>query len=208
MLVVFLMMAGNIYAQTDRMLGISVYTNYSNPIAGLSGWFKPAINLGIGVGGASDQEWYMEGLAEYSLFDKENLNSYAGDKVALSLEHFGLIFNTKYSLFDPDIIDPYLNFGVGLYYWKGSRGEIQPDDQVDPPIPYIEERVLEEWNWGFRAGIGSEIFILENFSADVVFYYRLIIGDLWPTLQPRVELEGVSGFQTLNLDLHLRYYIN
>lgn len=193
------------FAQTSK-LGLTAYANYSNPTGGLSGWFKPSVNYGFGLGSVYNQDWYMEGLFEYSMFDDENMTSQSAGKVDLSLEHFGLVFNTKYYWLSSQTINPYLNFAVGLYYWKGIRGEIQPDNSVDPPIPYIEKRTLEEWNWGGRAGVGLEFKLSDSVALDLAAYYRLIIGDLWPAIQPGVELESVSGFQTLNLDLHLRYY--
>ena len=120
------------------------------------------------------------------------------------LEHAGLIFNTRYAFIRDESLKPYLNLAVGWYYWKGIRGAIQSNAQLN--IPYIEKQVLEEWNWGFTAGLGLEIKLMEMINLDLLASYRFIVGDLWPTLQEHIELENVSGFQTVNLQAGLRYY--
>jgi len=186
---------------------VSVFGNYSHPVLGLGEWFKPALNAGASFGQQNDRDWFIEGIVEYTRFDQENLSGYPKGKVDLILEHSGLIINGKYQLAEFYRITAYLNLGAGLYYWKGIRGEIQPDITVEPAVPYIEERKLEEWNWGFRTGFGLEVPLPYNFAVDVCGYYRFIVGDLWPTLQPHIELESVSGFQTLNLSASLRYYL-
>lgn len=206
LLFLFTLLAGQIRAQSTGRIGISAIANYSVPLAGLADWFKPAINYGLSAGSQVDNAWYLEGIIEFTQFNEENLQGYSAGKIDLSLEHLGLVFNTKYRLLEQGMITPYLNFGTGLYYWKGKRGEIQPDDTVNPPIPYVADKVLEEWNLGFRAGVGMDISLTESIAVDLVGYYRFIVGDLWPAMQPHVELENVSGFQTLNLAAHLRYY--
>ena len=73
-------------------------------------------------------------------------------------------------------------------------------------LPHIDEKVLQEYNWSFRLGAGMEFMISSSLSLDLFAHYRLVIGDLYPTMQPHIELEGVSGFQSLNAGLGLRYY--
>lgn len=206
LLVLFIMSGERVLAQEPGRIGLSVFTNYSIPVAGLSEWFKPTVNFGFSAGTQTNPDWYFEGLVEYTNFEEENLSGHSAGKIDLALEHIGLLFNAKYALVDAGLLKPYLNFGTGFYYWKGKRGEIQPDDSVDPVIPYVAEKVLEEWNLGFRAGVGLDIRFTENITLDLAGYYRFIVGDLWPAMQPHVELENVSGFQTLNLSGHLRYF--
>ena len=75
-----------------------------------------------------------------------------------------------------------------------------------PYVPGIPENKREEINWGFRAGAGFELIVISSLGIDAGAYYRFIVGDLFSTLQPNIELEGVSGFQTLNFEISLHYY--
>jgi opacity protein-like surface antigen len=207
-LVIFLMsiLIDSSLAQSKSKIGLAAYGTYSSPVAGLSEWFEPALNYGAGIGGNYNDDWYFEGLIDYCQFEEEYQNSQATGRADLFLQHLGFIFNTKYRFASLGILIPYLNFGIGLYYWKGSRGAIEPDDSVEPPIPYIEQLILEEWNFGFRTGLGVELQFSDHIALDLCGYYRFIVGELWPTLQPHVELENVSGFQTINLEMMIRYY--
>jgi opacity protein-like surface antigen len=206
LLFLFVLTTTSAQGQTHDRFGVSAFANYSAPLAGLSEWFKPAVNFGFSFGKQAEMDWYFEGIVEYTNFEEENLSGHSAGKIDLSLEHLGMLFNAKYSLADAGFFKPYFNFGTGIYYWKGKRGEIQPDETVDPVIPYVAEKVLEEWNLGFRTGVGLDIELTDDIALDLVGYYRFIVGDLWPAMQPHVELENVSGFQTLNLAIHLRYY--
>ncbi|MFZ5517640.1 MAG: outer membrane beta-barrel protein [Candidatus Zhuqueibacterota bacterium] len=186
--------------------GVSIQGDYSQPIAGLSDWFAAAPGLGISLGQQRNEHWFIEARIEWARFDDENLTGYVADHVELSLEHFGLVFNGRYQLGQLALLKPYLSLAGGLFRWRGIRGAVQADSTVSPYVPFIEEKKLEEQNWGFCSGIGAEVTLLPSLSLDVHAYYRFIIGDLWPTLQPNIELEGVSGFQTVNVALALRYY--
>lgn len=193
------------FSQEKTPWAVTSSVNYSFPVAGLSDWFKPAPGYVIGVGKYYDN-WFIDGLIEYTKFSDENLSGYPKGKLNLELEHLGLLVNGRYHLEHFWLLRPYFNIGGGLYYWKGTRGEIQANADLEPALPYIDKKVLEEWNWGIRSGLGLELVIVKRFGLDLNLAYRLIIGELWPTLQPHIELEGVSGFQTLNLSLYARYY--
>ncbi len=194
------------YALEPGTWGLSAFSEYSIPAGGLSEWFKPTAGYGIAIGKQTDKNWFMEGMLAYTRFDQENLDGYADGKVDLFLEHTGVILNARYMQKTYWIVRPYWNIGGGLFYWKGSRGRIEADDTIEPAIPLIEKRVLEEWNWGFRTGPGVEFLLSSGFTIDINMYYRFIVGDLWPTLQPNIELEGVSGFQSINLFVATHVY--
>lgn len=193
-------------AQDSDTWGISVFSAYSQPIGGLTEWFKPDFSFGISTGKQYNEGWFIEGILEYDHFDQENLNGYISGKLDLSLEHIGILAGGRYKLLRQKKIQPYFNLAAGVYHWIGIRGAIIADSTVFPYLPPIEERRLEETNWGFRSGVGLEIKLIPNIGIDLQLNYRFIVGDLWPTLQPGVELEGVSGFQTLNYSTAIRYY--
>lgn len=194
------------FAQDQGQFGISAYSAYSQPIAGLSNWFQASPNYGISFGQQYNEKWFIEGVLEFSRYDRENLSGYPRGKLDLLLEHYSLMVSGRYELMRSNWLKPYFSVAAGIFQWKGVRGEIQADASVIPNVPYIAEKKLQETNWGFRSGLGLEVRLLPNLSMDLLAYYRFIVGDLWPTLQPNVELEGVSGFQTLNFSIAIRYY--
>lgn len=194
------------FAQEPGQFGASINIAYSQPIGGLSNWFQAAPNYGISFGQQYNEKWFIEGVLEFSRYDRENLTGYPKGKLDLLLEHYSLMVSGKYELLRTGSMKPYFHIAAGVVQWKGVRGAIQEDTSIIPVVPYIAEKKLQETNWGFRSGLGLEIRLLQNLSMDLLAYYRFIVGDLWPTLQPNIELEGVSGFQTLNLAVALRYY--
>ena len=196
-----------VYAQLPGQWGIAVQGALSQPVGGLSDWFKPAMNYSIAAGKQYNENWFLEGLIEYGKYDEENLSGYAAGKLDLELEYYGIVINGRYRIFQISLFKPYLNLGGGIYSWTGIRGEVQADSTVLPYVPHIPENKRQETNWGFRAGIGTEILMIKSLGIDANIYYRFIVGDLFPTLQPNIELEGVSGIQSLNYSITMRYYL-
>ena len=194
-------------AQSEGQWGISASGTYSMPIGSLSDWFKPAGNYSVAIGQQSNQNWFIEGLVEYSKFDSENLSGYQSGKVDLSLEHIAFWASGRFWLGSESAIRPYFHLAGGVLYWKGVRGEIPADDTISPALPFIPKRTLEEWNWGARTGVGVQLLFGNSLALDAMLNYRFIVGELWPTLQPPIELDGVSGLQTLNFALGLRYFL-
>jgi hypothetical protein len=194
------------FGQETGQIGVAIYGNYSQPLAGLSDWFKPATNILAAVGSQNDPDWYYAGELEYTEFSKENLSGYPAGRLSLNLEHIGILFNARYRFISEGMLKPYLSFAVGPFYWKGTRGAIAEDSTRN--IPFIDRKTLEEWNWGFKAGAGLEMRLLHGVHIDLLINYRFIVGDLWPTLQQYIELDGVSGFQTLNFTLGIKYYFD
>ncbi len=184
--------------------GAGLQGSYSSPMAGLANWFKPAPNYAISLGQQFNQNWFLEGMVEHSAFDRENLSGYAAGKLELSLAHTAAMFSGRYTISRIRAIQPYLHFAAGILHWKGLRGEVAANPAIG--LPHIDEKALQEYNWSFRGGAGVEFLVTPALSLDLFACYRLVIGDLYPTMQPYIELEGVSGFQTLNAGLGLRYY--
>ncbi len=194
-------------AQSEGQWGISASGAYSMPIGSLSDWFKPAGNYSVAIGQQFNPNWFIEGLVEYSKFDSENLSGYPSGKLDLSLEHIAFWASGRFWLGSGSMFRPYFHLAGGVLYWKGVRGEIPADDTISPALPFIPERTLEEWNWGARTGVGMQLLFGNALALDAMVNYRFIVGELWPTLQPPIELDGVSGLQSLNVSLGLRYYL-
>ncbi len=191
-------------AQPAGTWAVSAGGAYSTPIASLDDWFGPAYGLQFAAGQQQEDNWFFEGCIEYTRFDQNNLTGIAAEKVALRLEHIGILFIARYAITDFGGLKPYFALGVGPHYYKGTRSRIEPDPDLG--IPLIAARTNEEWNWGFKAGAGVEAGLVQNLILDLGINYRFIVGDLWPTLQQYIELEGVSGLKTFNIYGILRYY--
>jgi opacity protein-like surface antigen len=195
-----------VWAQETGEWALAVSGNYSLPVAGLTDWFKPAANLAISLGQQYREKWFVEGALEYAQFDQENLNGYPAGRLELELRHVGLLVNGKYRFVETGWLQPFFYLGGGIYQTESLRGEIQADSVVTPFVPLIPAKKRSETNWGFRSGVGVSLLVTPRLHFDVLGFYRLVVGDLWPTLQPNIELEGVSGFQTGNLSLGVRYF--
>ncbi len=205
LIIIIIMVSARLtFGQEAGQIGVAVYGNYSQPVAGLADWFKPATNISAAVGRQNDPDWYYAGELEYTEFSKENLSGYPAGRLALKLEHIGILFNARYRFVNQGAFKPYLSFAVGPFYWKGIRGAIAKDSTRN--IPFIDEKSLEEWNWGFKTGVGFELQLLQGLHLDFLISFRFIVGDLWPTLQQYIELDGVSGFQTINYAMGVKYY--
>ncbi|MDD5766126.1 MAG: hypothetical protein PHW79_07790 [Candidatus Marinimicrobia bacterium] len=191
------------FGSSPESWSVAVNGIYSIPASDLKNWFKPAPNLNFSIGKEKENGWTVEGQVELSRFERENLSGYPKGKLDLSLEHIGFLLNGRYPVAKLSIFKPYVTIAAGPHYWKGIRGEVALDSVN--AVPYIAERRLEEWNWAFKAGAGVEIS-LGKVGLDFGANYRLIVGSLWPTLQEHIELDGVSGFQTWNLAIGVRWY--
>ena len=176
----------------------------SLPLGDLTAWFKPGTGFTLGLGAPGARGWQMEGRLEADRFEHENLSGYAADVLSLQLEHIGLMINGRYRISGSAKLGAYLNLGAGPHYWKGIRSAVAADSALG--LPSIPERVLEEGNWAARIGAGLEWRPLPSLGIETSLDYRIVVGSLWPTMQPHIELEGVSGFSTLNPSLRIRYY--
>ncbi len=184
--------------------GMTVQGAYSAPVGSLQNWFKPSGNYSIKFGQQYDDRWFLSALLEYSRWVDENLHGYPKGRLELSLEHTAVMFDGRYRLLRSPGLQPFIHFGVGILYWRGVRGEIQADDAIG--LPHIDEKKLQEYNWCFRSGVGVEVFILSNLSLQGSATYRFVVGDLYPTMERHIELEGVSGFQTINGIVGVSFY--
>ncbi len=176
----------------------------SIPVGELAAWFKPDAGVTIGYGHPGQRGWQVEGRLEADRYSKENLKGYTADAVSLELEHIGLMINGRRLLTGTPQLGLFINLGAGPHYWKGTRSAIQADSSMG--VPFIEEKVLEEGNWAARLGTGLEWRPIPALGIETSLDFRFVVGSLWPTMQPNIELEGVSGFSTLNPSLRIRYY--
>ncbi|MBC7186466.1 MAG: hypothetical protein H5U38_05480 [Calditrichaeota bacterium] len=180
--------------------------SYSLPVSSLGKWFLPAPNLDIAIGQRITEQWTVAGGVELARYDREALSGYAAGKLTLLLEHVAALVVGEFQLTDHGQVFPFLLLSGGVYRWKGVRGAVPADSSVTPYLPAIAERRLCATNWGMRLGFGLKTRAWHRLALEGRVWYRLVLGDLWPTMQPHIELEGVSGFQTMNASVGVRYF--
>ena len=194
-------------AQYTGQWGMHIEANLNIPIAGLSEWFVLGNSFEIGIGQQQDSPWYIEGLIDYTSFSHHHHvlhpEGWVVEAVPLSLWYIGLMAQGKYK-FTSGNFRPYLSIAGGPHYWVGKRGAITENTEL--AIPAIPEKVLREWNMGFKTGFGLEFLIADVVSIDAGLSYHLVIGSLWPTMQEHVELEAVNGFSSLGLKIRTNVY--
>ncbi len=181
---------------------ISLGGAFSKPTGQLTNWFKYGQTIKASMGRWNDKGWFVEGMIEYTQYTKENLSGYPAGKLDLRLDHIALWANGKYPMLDSQTFEPYLSLAGGPVYWYGKRGKIEENEELS--IPPISEKILHEWNMGAQAGLGLLIGF-NRFKIDLEANYRLIIGTLYPTMQEYIELDGVNGFQSFNINAGIYY---
>ncbi len=201
-----LLTASAAQAQSVGDWAVGASAAVSQPVGGMADWFQSTTSAGVSAGQQYNDDWFIEGVVSFSRYDRENLSGYPAGKLELLLEHYEILVSGRYALARSGMLRPYLNIAGGLCLWKGTRGAVQADSSVVPFVPPIAETTRSETNWGFRSGIGIEMHLSSGLAVDMLAYYRFIVADLWPTMQPNIELEGVSGLQSLNLAAGIRYY--
>lgn len=194
-------------AQYTGQWGLHLEGSGNLAIGELSEWFVAGYQVELGIGQQQDSPWFIEGLIDYSSFSSTHIilnpTDLPVDEVPLSLWYIGVMAQGKYK-FTSGNINPYLSIAGGPHYWVGTRGAIAENSEL--AIPAIPEKVLNEWNMGFKAGLGFEYLISNTISIDAGVNYRLVIGSLWPTMQEHVELEAVNGFSSLGLKIRTNVY--
>ena len=194
-------------AQYTGQLGAHIESNASLAIGELSEWFVAGYQVELGIGQQQDSPWFIEGLVDYSSFSNTHLVTTSTgapvEEIPLSLSYFGIMVQGKYSLMTGNI-KPYFSIAGGPHYWVGSRGAISENTSL--AIPAIPEKALNEWNMGFKVGLGMEFMLNNTISLDAALAYRLVIGSLWPTMQEHVELEAVNGFSSVSLRIRTNIY--
>ncbi len=179
---------------------------YSAPVGALSAWFLPAPGADLAIGQRLNERWTVAGALELVRYEREALSGYAAGRLELLLEHVALLAVGEVKLAESGPLEPFLLISGGVYRWTGVRGAVRQDSTVIPYLPAIPERRLQATNWGVRVGLGLKTRTWRHMALEGRVWYRLVLGDLWPTMQPHIELEGVSGFQTVNGSVGVRVF--
>jgi hypothetical protein len=125
-------------------------------------------------------------------------------KIEMSLEIFGASLQARYEVVRFGDLLVNAGFGAGIYRWTFKRNEYRDSLRAQTPrgertaavvnVPALEQ---QDWSGGFNVGTDILFRVLDPVSINVGARYKLIIGELWPTLA--LDLEGVSTMQMLDL---------
>jgi hypothetical protein len=125
-------------------------------------------------------------------------------RLTMSLEIAGAYVQARYELlrFDPLVVN--IGFGMGLHYWLFKRNEYYDTLNVQTPLGTRTAAILsvpslkqEDWSAGFNAGLDLGLRLFEPLSLNLGARYKLIVGELWPTLA--LDIESVSTLQLIDL---------
>lgn len=222
LLIVLLLAAAGASAQ-DKSVVITARGSYLLPVGALGDRFRGGYGGSIDIAPVQDSPVWS-GSFEYVKFSRGNEDKFVitrpirrdsltqqrdtvqGKIVGLrtSLEVFGAAANITYDVWLTSWSTLKLGAGFGFYFWKGTRGAfadtIRGTAAWGPVVvatPNVPELKQEDWSGGFNAGFDLSVFIAPPLSLQLGARYKLIVGELWPTLA--LDLENVSTFQMLDL---------
>lgn len=142
-----------------------------------------------------------------------NLEEYRFELSNLQMELTvaGFTAEAKYNVFTTDILNVDVNLGFGFYYWEHFRESYNDSLFVDTTgqgdlvlIETIEVPSLtqNDWSGGINIGTDFNFLIFDPIFINLSANYKIIVGELWPTLS--LNLENVSGLQFLDFRAGLR----
>ncbi len=199
------------------------------PAGILSQRFEPAIGYSVYFGKQINERWTWTGNLLYYKFDKmreENLkkmiqaeiNGVTNDYsiplpgLEMEMEIAGLMAEAKMNVFRTGYMETDLNFGFGFLYWEHQRGEYYDSLYVTPPeggdpvlVDELEVpgRTQTDWSGAFNIGAEINFPMIEMLALNLSANYKLVVGEIWPTLS--LGLENVSGFQMFDLRAGLQF---
>jgi hypothetical protein len=193
--------------------------NYNMPVGTLADRMKGNIGGWLYAGKQISDDWTWVGKFEYFKLDEVNEDkmnkiietnidgstqqlSFPLTGIEMELTVAGFTAEAKYKLFKTDLFETDLNLGFGFYYWNYDRGSYSDSlfadttgsgDLVIIDIINVPALNQKDWSGGLNAGLDFNINIFEPVWLNLSANYKLIIAELWPTLD--LNMENVSGLQ-------------
>lgn len=210
------------FAQNKNWI-VGANANYNIPVGELANRLEGNFGGLIYAGKKTDSKWTWLGKLEYFKltdvntekmfkFVKAEINNISTDYkfnlplLKMDLSVAGLGVEARYNLFSNEIFETDLNFGFGFYHWEHNRSAYFDSLFVDTSgtgnlllvevldVPALSQK---DWSGGINLGADFNIVFFEPLSFNFGINYKLIIGELWPTLS--LNLENVSGMQFIDL---------
>ncbi len=214
--------AFNLNAQnSDYILGSDA--SYYLPLGTLAERFNGTLGVSFFFGKSVSERWTWIGRAEYFKLSKENRDKlikkveievdgseriylFPLDKLEMEFEAAGISAEAKYKYFSAGPFESNLFFSFGFFYWDNYRSSyndtLKNDINNDGNLVVVEvidvpALRLNDWNGAISVGIDAGVVLFDPLRLYINANYKLIIGELWPTL--RLGIENVSGLQFINL---------
>lgn len=213
----FILFSTLTFAQNKYIIGAGA--NYFLPVGSLADRMNGAFGGWIFAGKQINESWTWVGKLEYfKLTDvnedkmfkvvETNFNNanqtvtFALPGISMELTVFGFTAEAKYKLLKTEFIETDLNLGFGFYNWNHDRGSYQDSLFIDTTgtgtfllvdvinVPSLNQK---DWSGGLNAGLDFNVNLFEPVWLNLSVNYKLIITELWPTLD--LNLENISGLQ-------------
>lgn len=196
--------------------------NYNLPLGSLADRMNGAFGGFLFAGKQISENWTWVGKFEYfkltdvnedkmSKVVETNFNNanqtltFALPGISMELSVLGFTAEAKYKLLKTDFLETDLNLGFGFYYWNYDRGSYQDSLFADTTgtgtfllvdvinVPSLNQK---DWSGGLNLGLDFSISVFEPVWLNLSANYKLLITELWPTLD--LNLENVSGLQFID----------
>jgi len=216
-LFVFFTLSQLFLAQDKYIIGAG--GNYNLPVGSLADRMNGSFGGWFYAGKQVSDNWTWVGKFEYFKLDEvnqdqmykiveTNINGVNQDLrfelpgIKMDLTVAGFTAEAKYKLFKTDLFETDLNLGFGFYYWSYDRGSYTDSLLADTTgsgnlvvvdiinVPALNQK---DWSGGLNAGLDFNVYLFEPVWLNLSANYKLIIAELWPTLD--LNLENVSGLQ-------------
>lgn len=219
-LTAFILFSTLTFAQNKYVIGAGA--NYNMSIGSLADRMNGSFGGWVFAGKQINENWTWVGKLEYfkltdineeqmSKVIETNFNNanqtltFSLPGISMELSVLGFTAEAKYKLLKTDFIVTDLNLGFGFYYWNYDRGSYQDSlfadttgtgtfllvDVID--VPSLNQK---DWSGGLNLGLDFSINVFEPVWLNLSANYKLIITELWPTLD--LNLENVSGLQFID----------
>jgi len=210
----------------NKINSAGVAASYYVPVGSLSVRFLPAFSGNVFYGYKTSDAWELFSMIEYISFQEENrerltikrkVNIGGGEvtrvfdipKLEMHLKIYGASANGSYRLFGNNFMKSNIIFGFGIYRWEGFRSAYFDTLRIDTLGITYDAVILQvpalkqlDWSGGFNVGMNLSAKIIDPIWFDVSASYKVIIGELWATLN--LDLENVSAFQMVELKAGVR----
>jgi hypothetical protein len=217
----------DILAQSKSFI-IGADANYNLPLGTLSERLKGAFGGIVYAGKKVSDSWTWTGKLEYFKLTKVNkdkrfktIEAEIGGEISsytfplpnlkMDLTVAGLLAEAKYNLLKTEIFTTDVNIGFGFYFWEHFRSSYFDSLKVDTSgsgnFVLVEELKVpslrqKDWSGGINLGVDFNVLLFDPLWMNLSGNYKLIIGELWPTLE--LNLENVSGLQFIDFRAGIR----
>lgn len=223
---VALVLAPALFAQ-EPTVSIGAHGLWLAPVGPLANRFRPTTGGSVDFRLKRDNpQW--GGSVEYFKFDKEATDklfitrtvrdsskqaegtfNIPLSRLTMSLEVVGASANISYDIWYTEVLETRITAGFGIYRWKGTRSGYYDtlraqlgDSLLIAEILRVPPLEQVDWSGGFNLGADIDLRIYGPVWFAVGGRFRLVVGELWPTLA--LDLENVSTFQILEVRAGIR----